>query len=128
MTYGMKYQNPRITKYPQMGGDISNPANYPTSTNEERHFKPQVNNQIPTNGGRQFKPQVNSQIPTSGGRHFKPQDINPNEPTKIAHITKRGRHFKPSHLETNNTMETLNKSTQQTFSEEFKVLKQLQKT
>ena len=31
---------------------------------------------------------VNSQTPKNGGRHFKPQDIDPYDPTKIAHITR----------------------------------------
>ena len=39
-----------------------------------------------------------------------------------------GRHFKPPHLETDNLVEVLNKSTQQTPAEEDEVLKQLQKT
>ena len=39
-----------------------------------------------------------------------------------------GRHFKPPHLETNNLIEALNKSTQQTPVKEDEVLKQLQKT
>ena len=44
------------------------------------------NHQISTNEGRHFKPQVNNQTPTNGGRHFKPQNIDPNDLTKIAHI------------------------------------------
>ena len=39
-----------------------------------------------------------------------------------------GRHFKPPHLEIDNPKEALNKSTQQTPTEEDEVLKQLQKT
>ena len=39
-----------------------------------------------------------------------------------------GRHFKPPHLDTNNPVEALNRSTQQTPAEEDKVLKQLHKT
>ena len=39
-----------------------------------------------------------------------------------------GRHFKPLHLETDNPVEALNKSTQQTPLEEDEVLKQLQMT
>jgi len=39
-----------------------------------------------------------------------------------------GRHFKPPHLETDNLIEALNKSTQQTPIEEEEVLKQLKKT
>jgi len=66
---------------------------------------------------------------TNGGRHFKPQDTDPNDPTKIAHIIRgMGRHFKPPHLETDNPIEALNKSTQQTLAKEDEVLKQLQKT
>ena len=61
------------------------------------------------------------------GKHFKPEDTDPNDPTKIAHII-RGRHFKPPHLETNNLVEALNRSTQQTLAEEDEVFKQLQKT
>ena len=52
--------------------EIPEPENYPTSTS----------------GGRHFRAQENSQAPTNGGRHFKPQDIDPNDPTKIAHITR----------------------------------------
>ena len=39
-----------------------------------------------------------------------------------------GRHFKPPHLDTNNPVEALNRSTQQTPAKEDEVLKQLQKT
>jgi len=39
-----------------------------------------------------------------------------------------GRHFKPPHLETDNPVEALNRSTQQTPAKEDEVLKQLQKT
>ena len=63
-----------------------------------------------------------------GGGYFKHQDTNLSDPSKIAHITKVGRHFKPSHLETNNSIEALNKSTQQTPTEEDEVIKQVQKT
>ena len=42
--------------------------------------------------------------------------------------SQRGRHFKPPHLETNNLVEALIKSTQQTLAKEDEVLKQLQKT
>ena len=38
------------------------------------------------------------------------------------------RHFKPPHLETENSVEALNRSTQQTPAEEDEFLKQLQKT
>ena len=85
------------------------------------------NNQIPANGGRHFKPQVSSQTHTSGGRHFKPQYIDPNDPTKIAHIT-RGETIQTPTFRDRQTMETLNRSTQQTHVEEDEVLKQLQKT
>ena len=37
--------------------EIPELENYPISTNGERHFKPQVNNQAPINGERHFKPQ-----------------------------------------------------------------------
>ena len=43
-------------------------------------------------------------------------------------ISQRGRHFKPPHLETDNPVETLNRSTQQTLAEKDEILKQLQKT
>ena len=39
-----------------------------------------------------------------------------------------GRHFKPPHLKTDNLVEALNRSTQQTPAEEDEVLKQLKKT
>ena len=83
--------------------EIPKQENNQTSTNGGRHFKPQENSQAPTNGGRHFKPQVNGQTLTNGGRHFKPQATNPNDSTKIAHITKGGRHLKSPYLETNNT-------------------------
>ena len=38
------------------------------------------------------------------------------------------RHFKPQHLEIDNLVEALNRSTQQTPTEEDEVLKQLQNT
>ena len=43
-------------------------------------------------------------------------------------ISQGGRHFKPPHLETDNLIESLNKSTQQTPIEKDEVLKKLQKT
>ena len=70
--------------------EVPEPGDYQAPTNGERHFKPQINNRIPTNGGRHFKLQINNQTPINGERHFKPQDIDLNDPTKIAHIT-RGR-------------------------------------
>ena len=68
--------------------EIPEPENYPTLINWGRHFKPQEDSQTSTNGGRHFKPQVNNQTPISGGRHLKPQNTDPNDPTKIAHITR----------------------------------------
>ena len=85
--------------------DALETKNYPTSTN----------------GGRHFKLQSNYPISTNGERHFEPQSSNSTS-------TNRGRHFKTPHLETNNLIETLNKSTQQTLAEEDEFLKQLQKT
>ena len=79
------------------------------------------NNQTLTNGGRHFKPQSSYSTPTNGGRHLKPQ-VNSQTPINW------GRHFKPPHLETENSVEALNKSTQQIPTEEEEVLKQLQKT
>ena len=105
--------------------DVTETTNYPTSTNWGRHFKPQASYQTPTYDGRHFEPQSNEPTSTNGGRHFKPQETDLNDPTKIAHITKEGRHFKPPHLEVDNPIETLNKSTQQTPTEEDEVLKQL---
>ena len=91
--------------------EIPKQENNQTSTNVGRHFKPQENSQAPTNRERNFKPQVNGQILTNGGRHFKPRAANPNDSTKIAHITKGGRHLKSPYLETNNLVEALNRST-----------------
>ena len=85
--------------------DALETKNYPTSTN----------------GGRHFKLQSNYPISTNGERHFEPQSSNSTS-------TNRGRHFKTPPLETNNLIETLNKSTQQTLAEEDEFLKQLQKT
>ena len=57
---------------------------------------------------------------------------NPKIPTLMTQqklpTSQGGRHFKPPHLETDNLVEVLNKSTQQTPAEEDEVLKQLQKT
>ena len=84
--------------------EIPELENYQTSTNGGRHFEPQ-SNLIPINWGRHFKLQINSQTHTGWARHFK-----------------------PPHLETDNPMEALKKSTQQTPAKEDEVLKQLQKT
>ena len=107
----------------------------PTPTYGNRHFKTYSDNPQLTHGERHFKPHLDNPTSTYGGRHFKPQDIEPSDPSKIAHIIKRPggggegeRHFKPPHLETNNPIETLNKATQQTPNEEDEVLKQVQKT
>ena len=78
------------------GRHYKSKTNYPTSRNGGRHFEPQSNksnNQAPIYGGRHFEPQLNKPTPTNGGRHFKPQVTDPNDPTKIAHITRGGRHF-----------------------------------
>ena len=108
--------------------DAIETLNYPTSTYEGRHFKPQSSYQTPTYGGRHFEPQSNDPTSAYGGRHFKPQDTELNDPSKIAHITIGGRHFKPPHLETDNPIKALKKFTQQIPTEEDEVLKQLQKT
>ena len=63
----------------------------------------------------------NNQTLTNGGRHFKTQLSYPTP-------TNEGRHFKPPHLETDNPVEALSKSTQQTPTKEDEVLMQLQKT
>ena len=42
MTYGMKYQNPKTTKYPQTGGDTSNPkkaTKYPQTVGDTSNPK-----------------------------------------------------------------------------------------
>ena len=62
-----------------------------------------------------------------GGDTSNPETLIPMIQPKLP--TSQGeRHFKPPHLETDNPMEALNKSTQQTPAEEDEVLKQLQKT
>ena len=53
--------------------NVTETANYPTSTNGGRHFKPQSSNPIPMYGGRHFEPQSNSLASTNRGRHFKPK-------------------------------------------------------
>ena len=126
---------------PTNGGRHFEPqSNYSTSTNGGRHFnkqpntykwghfKPQLNYQAPINKERHFEPQLGNLTSTNGGRHFKPQDTDPNDPTKIAYITREGDTSNPPHLETNNSVEALNKYSQQTPAEEDEVLKQLQKT
>ena len=87
-----------------------------------------VNNQIPTNEGRHFKPQVNNQTHTGGGGDTSSPktSILMIQPKLL--ISQGGRHFKPPHLETDNPVETLNRSTQQTLAEKDEILKQLQKT
>ena len=68
--------------------EILEPENNQTSISGGRHFKPQENSQAPTRRGRHFKPQEDSQALINGGRHFKPRDIDINDLTKIAHITR----------------------------------------
>ena len=76
------------TRYDIWNEEVPETKNYSTLINERRNFKPQVNNQTLTNGGRHFEPQFSDSTSTNGGRHFKPQDTDPNDPTKIVHITK----------------------------------------
>ena len=126
--------NSKIPNYPTStyrGRQFKLHSDNPTPTYGNRHFKTYSDNPQPTHGERHFKPHLDNPTSTYGGRHFKPQDIEPSDPSKIAHIIKRGggeRHFKPPHLETNNPIEALNKATQQTPNEEDEVLKQVQKT
>ena len=117
----MEWRCYRNSNYPTStnGGRHFKPqSNYPTSTNWGKHFKLQASYHAPTHGGRHFEPQPNNSTPTYKGRHFKPQ-LNDPIPTY------GGGHFKPPHLETDNPNEALNKSTQQTPTEEDEVLKQL---
>jgi len=76
------------TGYDIWSEDVLKTKNYRTSTNEGRHFKTQSNYSISTNGGRHFKSQANNTTSTNGGIHFKAQDTDPNDLTKIAHITR----------------------------------------
>ena len=131
------------TGYDIWSEDVSETKTYSTSTNGGRHLKPQSNYPISTNGGRHFKPQSNNQAPTYGGDTSNPNQVtqhpqmgrdtlNPKIPILMNQqkfpTSQGGRHFKPPHLETDNPVEALNKSTQQTPAEEDEVLKQLQKT
>ena len=70
--------------------NVTETTNYPTFTNDKRHFKPQSKNPIPIYWGRHFESQSNDPTSINRGRHFKPQDTDLNDPTKISHITRRG--------------------------------------
>ena len=80
---GMTY----TTGYDIWSEDTAKIPNYPTSTY----------------GGRHFKPYSNNPTPIYGGRHFKPQDIEPSNPSKIAHIT-RGEDTSNPHISRQTTL------------------------
>ena len=94
MTYGMKYQKKKTTKHQQM--DTSNPETLiPKKINKHPQMRGDTSNLVI------LIPMIQPKLPTSQG----------------------GRHFKPLHLETDNPLEALNRSTQQTLAEEDEVLK-----
>ena len=93
-----------------MGGDNSNPNQIPQHPNMKRdtlnpnQMTQHLHARSDTSNPKTLKQMIHQKLPTSQG----------------------GRHFKPLHLETDNSIEALNKSTQQTSTEEDEVLKQLQ--
>ena len=94
---GEETSNPKkTTKHLQMGGDTSNPETFiPKKTTKHPQMRGDTSNL------KTLIPMIQPKLPTSQG----------------------GRHFKPLHLETDNPVEALNRSTQQTLVEEDEVLK-----
>ena len=118
----------QITQLPQIGGDILNP----NQITKHQHsggdtLNPNQVTQYLQMGGDTSNPNQMAQHPQMGG-----DTSNPNTPIWMTQqklpTSQGGRHFKPPHLETDNPIEALNKATQQTPTEEDKVLKLLQKT
>ena len=75
-------------------------------------------------GGDTSNPKRITKRPQLGGDTLNPKTLIPMIQQKLS-ISQGGRHFKPLHLETDNLVEALNRSTQQTPTEEDEVLKQL---
>ena len=129
MIYGVKmYRKPKLTQHPQMRGDTSNPnqiIQYP-QTGGDISNPNQIIKHLHT-GRDTSNPNQVTRHPQMGG-----DTSNPKIPILINQqkfpTSQGGRHFKPPHLETDNPVEALNKSTQQTPVEKDVVLKQLQKT
>ena len=78
-------------------------------------------------GGDTSNPKQIAKHSQMRGNTLNPETLIPMIQLKLP-TSQGGRHFKPLHLETDNPVEALNRSTQQTPTEEDEVLKQLQKT
>ena len=129
MIYGMKkYQNPKTTKHPQIEGDTSNPnqAIKHLQIGEDTSNPKKITKHSQT-GGDTSNPNSVTRHPQTGGDTSNPKIPILMTQQKLS-TSQRERHFRPPHLETENPVEALNKSTQQTPAEEDEVLKQLKKT
>ena len=94
---GGETSNPKkTTKHLKMGGDTSNPET--------------------------LIPKKTTKHPQMKGDTLNPETLIPMIQPKLP-ISQGGRHFKPPHLETDNSVEALNRSTQQTLAKEDEVLR-----
>ena len=105
---GGDISNPnQMIQHPHMGGDTLNP----NQMTQHLHI-----------GGDTSNPNQMTQHPHMGRDASNPKTLNQMTHQKLL-TSQGGRHFKLPHLETDNSIEALNKSNQQTTNEEDKVLK-----